>query len=74
MTFEEFESMLKYYDWYYLFSDDHRCYSAGRASWEKISNAMAELKSIDYGLTKELYEKYCPWKEELDADWLDSVK
>ncbi len=39
----ELEELLKHHDWYYAMSDDHRYYTAGRKSFEKIWKLMDEL-------------------------------
>ena len=55
----ELEELLKHHDWYYMMSDDHRYYSAGRKSFEKIWKLMDELHKNNYGVMAEnLYDTY----------------
>ncbi len=55
----ELEELLKHHDWYYAMSDDHRYYSSGRKSFEKIWKLMDELKNNGYFTEAEnLYDKY----------------
>jgi hypothetical protein len=51
MTYEEtvaeFKKLVDNHDLTYMYSDDHRHYSAGRASWEKIRRMASSLKKED---------------------------
>jgi hypothetical protein len=38
VTFEEFQLLLKYHDWTYMYSDDHRYWVSGERSWKQIRN------------------------------------
>jgi hypothetical protein len=55
---------LKYHDWYYDYSDDHRVWSRGDQDNRWIQSEKAYLNSM--GLeqqTQALWEQYCPWSE-----------
>lgn len=41
MTLEEFQKMLAFHDWYYEYADGPAYYQ-GRASWERILEAIDE--------------------------------
>jgi hypothetical protein len=40
MNLQEFDTLLARHDWYYAYSDDHRVWSNGEASQEKIRQAV----------------------------------
>lgn len=40
VTLEDFEFLLDCHDWYYSYSDDHRWWSAGWRSWQRIKTIL----------------------------------
>jgi len=59
------EEKMKRHDWYYSYSDDHRSYTAGKASSEELMLLKAE--ALEYGFDEvvdKLWTKYCPWAKE----------
>ena len=61
MTLDELRAMLEKHDWYYVYSDDHRYYKKGKASRDKIMEAISTLsdKGLESGC-KELYNALSP--------------
>jgi len=61
MNIEEFKQKLKRHDWYFNYSDDHRYYSAGRASWDEL---MFILKNNEGNPEfREAFDDACPWSD-----------
>jgi len=57
----DFEKLLKSHDWYYAYSDDHRYWTAGCESYDKIEKMFNTLRDMGYGVESEtLFKKYCP--------------
>ena len=58
---DEFEYLLKTFDWSYQYSDDHGVWRRGRAHAEAIANKFKELNDHSLELYKKadaLYEEY----------------
>lgn len=56
----DFEKLLKSHDWYYAYSDDHRYWTAGCESYDKIDKMFRTLREMGYGVESEtLFKKYC---------------
>ena len=61
MSLEEFRTLLKYHDWYYMYADDHRAWTEGNESSKKINQILKDFK--ERGLEEasmELYKEYAP--------------
>lgn len=58
---KELEQQLKWHDWEYEYSDDHRYYLRGRQEWQSIRDLVAQIN--DAGLEKEgeaIWKKTAP--------------
>ncbi len=76
MTLNEFDTMLKNFDWYYQMSDDNRVWRAGetaRARIGEVTKTSAEHKEL-YEVWAKHYYSGAPWgtenftREMLDAE------
>lgn len=54
----EYEECLKKHDWFYHYSDDHRYWSSGQASHEKINSLRKTLSIENKTRADELFAKY----------------
>lgn len=52
---QKYEDMLKFHDWYFEWSDDHRVWSKGNINWKILQE---KQKKLD--LTFEIWNKYAP--------------
>jgi len=65
---QDLEEHLKNHDWYYTYSDDHRYWTAGCESADRLTKEMNELKSLGFGAEAQaLWDTHCPWAKEEDA-------
>lgn len=60
ITWENFENILKYHDWYYDYSDDYSVYTAGKNFHNWLINAFRELSNVDADKATEIWNKYAP--------------
>lgn len=60
-TLKEFEDMLKFHDWYYMYSDHYGTWNKGKNSRQGIRLKMKELETQGLGEeAKELFDTYNP--------------
>jgi hypothetical protein len=60
MNIEEFKKHLSKHDWYYQYSDDHRWWSSGNASWKIINDVLKDNK--DDPEFDKAFKQACPWE------------
>jgi hypothetical protein len=51
----DLETMLKWHDWHYEMSDDHRVYARGLAQWESIKQQIEVVNTLVPGLGDDIY-------------------
>jgi hypothetical protein len=56
--FEHLETECKRHDWWYMMSDDHRVYCAGRDNYAKLQAIYVKAKEVDALKALEIWEKY----------------
>ncbi len=54
------KKILQRHDWYYMYSDDHDAWLAGKAESQRISNYIDDLKKRGVNNAIEIYKNYCP--------------
>lgn len=60
----DFETMCRFHDWYFDFSDDHRHYLAGLESSNRLRELEKQLDEAGLVLErKAIKDKYCPWAD-----------
>ena len=56
-TIEDYEHMLKGFDWYYEYSDDHRVWKKGSEGMRLLRDAQSRLDP-----SKTLWNTHCPYR------------
>jgi hypothetical protein len=58
--FKELETRLKFHDWNYDYSDDHRTYVQGRDNESQINRLYLHLMAFDEPKAIEIWNRYAP--------------